>query len=133
LHTPGRFMYTADTLSRAPSTNTTSQFSTTENEVEAYVLGIVSCIQVADNKQVEIREETSNDRVMKLLVQTIMSGWAEDRSNCHKDLLPFWNFRDELSVINGMIFKGTRVIISNKLRSTLLQKIPCSTHGNGDV
>ncbi|XP_041349297.1 uncharacterized protein K02A2.6-like [Gigantopelta aegis] len=113
-------MYTADTLSRTPIEG---QNSTTENDVETYVDGVISSIPVSDQKQEEICKSTAEDAVMQSLVNTILNGWPEERSQCRKELIPFWNYRDELSVINGMVFKGTQVVIPDKMRSCILGKI----------
>ena len=48
---------------------------------------------------------------------------AESRAQCEYSLIPYWNFQDGLSVIDGVVFKGSRVVIPLKLRSMMLDKI----------
>ena len=38
-------------------------------------------------------------------------------------LLAYWSYRDELSAQNGVLFKGQRVIIPEKMRSEMLRKV----------
>ena len=37
--------------------------------------------------------------------------------------VPFWNFRDEIVVINGVLLKGNRVIIPKNMQEEVLMKI----------
>ena len=60
---------------------------------------------------------------MRKLVFRIVQGWPEIRRDCEMNLLPYWNFRDELSVIDGVIFKGSRVVIPRSMRNQMLTKI----------
>ena len=39
------------------------------------------------------------------------------------ELKQYWSYRDELSIINGIIFKSDRVVIPKKLRSEMLKKL----------
>jgi len=52
-----------------------------------------------------------------------MEGWPEERYNCPQEIVPYWNFRDELSILNDIIFKGTRIVIPLYLRQQMLKKI----------
>ena len=39
------------------------------------------------------------------------------------ELKQYWSYRDELSIINGVIFKSDRVFIPKKLRSEILKQL----------
>ena len=54
-----------------------------------------------------IQQETQQDQTLSHLYSTIISGWPSHRNEVPHSLLPFWNFRDELSVSNGIIYKGS--------------------------
>ena len=58
-----------------------------------------------------LRTATATDVQMQKLKQTVLDGWPDARSDCHKQLLDFWNYRDEITYINGILLKGTKVII----------------------
>ena len=53
---------------------------------------------------VEIRMETSKESNLHALCEIISLGWPENRAHCQTHLMPFWNFRDELSVEDGLIW-----------------------------
>ena len=52
-------------------------------------------------------------------MQAVMSGWPESREDCHPPLLDYLTYREKLSAVNGLVFKGHRVIILEKYRCTL--------------
>ena len=53
----------------------------------------------------------------------ILKGWPEKRDECPQILKSYWNYRDELSVLDGLILKGTRIIIPNDCRDEVLEKL----------
>lgn len=52
-----------------------------------------------------------------------MEGWPESRTDCPDSIKQFWNFRDELSVENDLIMKGSRIVIPHDLRTGLLNRL----------
>ncbi len=121
-YTPGKEMYTADALSRNfPRQD--EPVSTTEADVQVCVDGVLSTIQVSSDRLEQIKVETNSDPEMKQLVATILSGWPNERTQCPSQLVDYWNYRDELSVINGIVFKCSRVVVPRKLRNDMLHKI----------
>ena len=71
----------------------------------------------------EIRDYTSHDIVLSYLKDVIHQGWPEYQNECLPDLKEFWNFREDLSVENGLILKGHRLLVSGKLCPQILQII----------
>ena len=57
-------------------------------------------------------------------------GWPEKRVECPSSQLhPYWNYRDELTVFDGMILKGTRILIPNSLQSEVLNQLHYAHQG----
>ena len=54
----------------------------------------------------QIRDETTKYDTLQKLTRTIVDGWPEVRKDCPTQLHEYWNFRDELSVENQLLFKG---------------------------
>ena len=44
-------------------------------------------------------------------------------------VMPFWNFRDELSVEDGLILKGQRIILPKSLHAAALEHIHYAHQG----
>ena len=53
----------------------------------------------------------------------IKRGWPSTRSATLPGAKPYWNFRDEVSIIQGILFKGEKVIIPMEMRKEMLQII----------
>ena len=75
-----------------------------------------------------IREETSQDRILRKLSQTIRKGnWESSKKDA--DLTPFYQVKEELYKSQGMIFRMERIILPANLR----QKIIKSAHTLGHL
>ena len=120
-YTPGKYMYVADSLSRAHGNKIPK--SSVETDVQVTVDAVIENIQMSKGKFQEVAQETKKDSVMCKLINQIIHGWPEFRVECDVSLQPYWNYRDELSVIDGVVFKGNRVVIPTSLRSMMLKKI----------
>ena len=68
----------------------------------------------------EIKEETRRDLTLGKVSEYVMSGWRDDISD---ELQPFFTRREELSVEDGCLLWGRRVIIPPKFRRQLLQDL----------
>ena len=77
----------------------------------------------------EICTATDEDDELKSLKEIIYVGWPQSRSDVHLVLLPYWNFRDELSIDNGIVTKGTRIVIPRKIRSRILAQLHLAHQG----
>ena len=50
-------------------------------------------------------------------------GWPFERKKLPQELHPYWNFRDELSVKDGLLTKGSRLFMPSTLRRKMLEQI----------
>ena len=67
----------------------------------------------------------------------ILQGWPESgrpesSRELHKDLQPYWLYRDELSVENGILFKGDRILIPKSMQTETLEKIHYGHQGSDE-
>ena len=53
----------------------------------------------------------------------IMNGWPLERKEAPDVLRLYWNFRDEISVYDGVLYRSHQVIVPATLRDEMLQKI----------
>lgn len=53
---------------------------------------------------------------MTTLYKVTVSGWPDDKAAIPESLRPYWNYRDELSVQNGIIYKGIQFMHKEMLR-----------------
>ena len=61
--------------------------------------------------------------MLKHLQQVTLNGWpAKDKNVMPIDVMSYYQFRAELSVIDGLIFKGERVVIRSTMRREMKEK-----------
>lgn len=68
------------------------------------------------------KEDTSSDPELSALREIIFSGWPEKRKQVPVPLRKYWAYRDELSIENGLVLKGERVIVPESQKAELLEK-----------
>lgn len=108
----------ADTLSRMKPLpgDAVKGLDITIHEMHAYA-------NATEPKVEEIKAETAKDTVLSALKEVIQSGWPASRIDCPWHLVDYWNYREELSVADGMVLKATSVIIPKSLRSSVLDRL----------
>ena len=121
----GKLLYLADTLSRAfsPDGNTVSAQSNLER------VCMIQSLPMTEHRILEIKKATESDDEMKLLKSIIINGWPGDKLQLPPEVLPYFSIRDELSVQDGIIFRGERAVIPAELRNVLKEKIHSSHLG----
>ncbi|XP_048751585.2 uncharacterized protein K02A2.6-like [Ostrea edulis] len=78
-------------------------------------------LSVSKQKQTEIAKYTKAE--LEALYQIIVDGWPDTRDQAPVSTHSFWNSRDELSVMDGIIFKGMRIVFPPSLRPHMLELI----------
>ncbi|XP_041483070.1 uncharacterized protein K02A2.6-like [Lytechinus variegatus] len=121
-YTPGKYMFTADTLSRAVDPKAELNVET-EEDIRVYVYMIVQAMPVTSNKRQEIVEETKKDVELQELLATIRNGWPESKQQCPARIKQYWNIRSELSEADGIIFKGSKIVIPTSMRQYILNQV----------
>ena len=59
----------------------------------------------------------------------IMNGWPDEKQDLPAELTPYYSFRNEMSVQDGLIFKGQRVIAPFFMRPEMKTAIHSSHSG----
>ena len=112
-----------------PLADALSRVSPTPVEEDGIQLPIVAVNLITSNIPVSsteielIHEESSKDPTLTLLRHYIHMGWPIDCRMLPQELHTFWNYREDLSMENGLITKGARLIIPSTLRRKVLEQI----------
>ena len=59
----------------------------------------------------ELHEATKNDPTLQLLAQITHQSWPRTIQDCPHSIQSYWYFRDEITIEDGILYKGTRLII----------------------
>ena len=122
-HIPGKELYTADTLSRAPIPNYTSTDSLALQELaELCMVAVVSHLP-ASNQRLEIyRKAQLEDPQCQLVLQYCQEGWPNVRE-VDPSVRAYWDVQGELTVGDGLLMRGQRVIVPKALQKETLRKL----------
>ena len=81
----------------------------------------ISVFSNTDSTSIEqIQEETQNDTDLQTLLLYVMKGFPVTSTECHESIKPYFNFCDELTVVDGLMLKGNHIVVPTKLRSSCL-------------
>ena len=84
---------------------------------------ITQQLPAQDDSLQQLRMVTQTNDELAILKHTIMQGWPQTSKQVPPILPPYWTFREELTIEDGLILKGTRFIISNNQCKTILELI----------
>ena len=68
-------------------------------------------------------EKTRKDPTIKLLMHYISTGWPCEHRRLPQELHLYWNFREDLSVEDGLVMKGSRLLIPSTLKWKVMEQI----------
>lgn len=61
--------------------------------------------------------------LLQQLFQQVMQGWPDSVKEVDPTVKPYWLLRDDISVENGLVLLGSRVIVPESSRGNILQQI----------
>ena len=127
----GSSLVLADTLSRAPldvsNDASPTNFDVFRLNVERQDLQPNVHLTSSTAKAMQHANVTDPD--MRQLLPMVMTGWPSSKASLPVCLTPYWSVRDELSIIDGILYRGWQVVVPPSLRSSMLKKIHSSHMG----
>ena len=122
----------ADILSRPPlpqlSTANLSGEQIFRVELEAMALDNSG---ISKATQENLQEQTTMDPALQKLSLLIMTGWPTVKTSVDPLVRPYYIFKDELSVADGIVYKGQQAVIPSSMRPAMLEKIHKTHFGVG--
>ena len=90
---------------------------------------MVQYLPVSETTQNIIRTATESDPVMKELKTTIREGWPENKDSLPARIRDYFPFREELTLQNGLVFKGERLVVPESAREEMKARLHASHIG----
>ena len=118
---PGTQIPVADALSRAP----TSKVAEDESEE----INSLTLSPFTPQRLEEIKQKTAEDLTLTELKEVILRGWPSARQDCPPPVTPYFDYRDELTVHDGIILRGDRVVIPHQMRPEMKEKVHAGHSG----
>ena len=117
VHKPGTEIHVADALSRFHSAKIHDAEEFEVNAIEGK-----SVSNFSESTYRELLEETKKDEVLHKLSEVIKK-IPYAKTQVHHLVRPYWNCINEISEIDGILFKGERVIIPQSMQQYILKVI----------
>ena len=127
-HVPGKLLVVADALSRQPIQ---SEINSNELEevVNAYVNNVVVNWPISDNRLNEIVNTTKSDSELKLVMDYCINGWPKSENDVSPSAKDYFCARGQLSIYDGIIIHGDKIVIPKVLREDILNRIHSGHQG----
>ena len=127
IYQPGAKMHLSDAISRLSSHDNSK--GKTIQDLNVSIHSIEELNGFNSLSVDKIRQHTAKDNSLQLLIQHINDGFPASSVKCPEIIRPFYNFREELSVCDGLILKGQhRIVIPETLRTEALQILHNKAH-----
>ena len=112
----GEKMFLADTLSRAylPEIHT-CDFSQQLESVDH-----MKTLALTEDHIAQIKHASSDDPVLQVLRETVRGGWPESKSEVPECIRACFNFRDELTAQDHLVFKGELLVVPANMRREMM-------------
>jgi len=98
-------------------------------EVETEYIDMAESVPIRKLTLQKIKSATEVDAELQALAPIITQGWPERRADVPSQLQVYFPFRDELSIQDGVVFKGERIIVPSSLRQCMIDKVHASHLG----
>ena len=122
----GKDIPVADALSRVTPMNPEDNIKLpiiAVNLITAHILMTAPSQDTFSRKLDRLRKGTVQDNQLTTLSRYINTGFPCEKKNLPIDLQEYWNYRDTLSIENGLLTCGSRIIVPHEMRAEMLQYI----------
>ena len=125
-YVPGSELSVADALCRAYLEETNESLIP---DLEVNEVQLTAHLPISQERYSEFQQATAADPTLKALSTVVRHGWP-----CHKQELPlavreYWSCRDEISEVDGLLFKAQKLIVPQSKRKEMLELIHESHQG----
>ena len=123
---PGSELSVADALSRSYLQETTE---TLIPDLEVNEVQLTAHLPISPEKYAEFQNVTADDPPMKALRMVVRNGWPGNKEELPGNVREYWNYRDEISSVDGLLFKAQKLIVPQSVRKEMLDHIHESHQG----
>ncbi|PFX13394.1 Uncharacterized protein K02A2.6 [Stylophora pistillata] len=127
---PGKEMYIADALSRVlPRQSKIPNASTSSYYKDLETVNFAEDLSISESTLAKFQVETVKDESLQALSQVIHAGWPTKTSMVPTSAQLFFKCRDEMTLQNGLVFKGTSIVVPESLHRDMIEETHKSRQG----
>lgn len=122
-HVPGKQLYAADTLSRAPISGAEEDSLELQEEVETFIAEITrQALSSAELHLEEYHQKQSEDPICSQVMEFCYTQWPS-KGQLRPDLIPFWKVRDSLSMYSNLLLFNDRILVPESLQKDVMKRV----------
>ena len=91
-------------------------------------IDMVEFLPITAKRLADLREKTELDECLQKLKHVIRVGWPDTKEEVPSEIRNYFHFKEELTIQDGILFKGNRVIVPTALRSHIMNKSTFKPH-----
>ena len=118
---PGKEMVLPDAFSRLSQSDKTKVWGT--------AVKVQSLVDISTSRLEKLQQETAADAVLQKIREFVQQGWPESIKSLAPELRQYCSIHDDISVVDGLLLAGSRIIIPEKSRAQVLQEIHAGHQG----
>ena len=92
-------------------------------------MNAVQFLPMGQTRLQKFRLKTERENTLQVLKTTILKGCPEDKSKVPSQVTPYHSMRDELSIYDGLVFEGERLVVPQALRAEIKKELHASHAG----
>ena len=133
VHMPGKDNKFSDATSRHPVNCSDEDISCSEilagimiDEADEDTIDEIAVLPSKDDQNIRaitwdiVKQETCSDELMRELCVLINSSFPDEKHELPPELLPYWNIRNNLYIVDGVILMKDQVVIPKSLRGDVV-------------
>ncbi|KAI4890200.1 hypothetical protein NFI96_001996, partial [Prochilodus magdalenae] len=120
-YAPGKTLAVADALSRGPEQCYGDR--DLQDDVAAHIDNVISQAPATPQRIRDIKQSTVSDPQLQAVRSFIRSGWPEYLDSVPESARDFYQVRGELSEVDGLVLRGSRIVIPEGMRKVILERI----------
>ena len=124
----GTDLLIADTLSRAHQDDSGNDQDDRARIMNVHVFG-----DIPDKRPDDIREATSCDSSLQDVMKLVLEEWPADKRRTPVCALPYFDVRDCLSIVDGILVTGEAVVIPMALRPSIKRRLHSAHLGHDSM
>ena len=84
---------------------------------------IPSLLNTRSDSLLQLHEASQADDILAILKYTIQKGWPSTIKELPSEIQPYWTFREKMTIEDGLILKGTRIVVPSIKQVEILKLI----------
>lgn len=115
---PGKYLFIADTLSRAFLLDTGLK---SDREFDYVIHCINKYLPMSETRKCQFKNALSNDKDLQLVIKYCENTWPEQKKKVPLNIWKYFHLRDKLFVSDSLLFLDNKIVVPQELRKEMLK------------